>query len=51
MLNKELKQKIHDYIRMNYNGKNSAEVMYNLHLEIEDIFWEVKQEIQEENGN
>ena len=49
MLNKEIKQQLHDYIRMNYNGGNQAEVMYNLHLEIEDIFWDVQQEIQEEN--
>lgn len=51
MLNKELKQKLHDYIKINYNGNNDADLMYNLHLELEDIFWDVKQEIQEENGN
>ena len=50
MLNKELKQKIHDYIKMNYNGDNTEVVMYNLFLELQDILWDVQQEIQEENN-
>ena len=50
MLDKELKQKLHDYIKMNYNGDNTEVVMYNLLLELQDIFWDVQQEIQEENN-
>ena len=50
MLNKELRQKLHDYIKMNYDGDNTEVVMYNLLLELQDILWDVQQEIQEENN-
>jgi hypothetical protein len=51
MLDKETKKYIYNYIRLNYNGHNEAEVMYNLHLEIEDIFYEVQRDIIDENIN
>ena len=50
MLDKETKTHIYNYIRSQYNGNNASEVMYNLHLEIEDIFYDVQRDIQEENS-
>lgn len=50
MLDKETKQRLHDYIKINYNGDNDGDIMYNLFLELQDILFDVKEEIQYENG-
>ena len=48
-LPKDIKKAIFDFIDLYWNGENEADVMYNLHLEIEDIFWDVERKRQRDN--
>ena len=48
-LPKDIKKAIFDFIDLSWNGENEADVMYNLHLEIEDIFWDVERKRQRDN--
>ena len=50
MLPKDIEKSLFDYIYIEYNGDNEEEVMYNLILCLQDILFDVKEQILEENG-
>lgn len=50
MLPKDIKKSLFDYICIKYNGDNEAEIIYDLILDLQDILFDVKQQILEENG-
>ena len=48
-LPKEIRKALFDFIDSTYDGTNKSDVMYNLHLEIEDVLWDVEHKRLEEN--